>query len=304
MRRQLLLLFVVAGCSDPLDSADKVHDLRMLAMRVEPPEQTVLAAQPVTASALIADPAGAGRSVHCRWTTCSQLDGDTGRCLDSSPSFAVLGESDVIAGVEGAEPSVQFPPDPALLTAVQQSDPYRGLGGVRQIVQLEITAGAESVVGLKRAVFLLPLGPPPVLNVNPVVGPIEFNDAGWAPDASVTLTRQPVRMMGFRMPTDAGTVRNQVAVLEDKSLRADYQVTTFTGERRTLHEAWRYNFFTSRGGFTPATAGGADILGRDAGIETRWQSTEGEDAGVTTVWIVVRDGRGGETWTSRQAILP
>ena len=100
-------------------------------------------------------------------------------------------------------------------------------------------------------------------------------------------------MMGFRGGM-AAAAKNLIAVLEDKSQRSDYLVTTFTGERRTLHEAWRYNFFTSRGSFSAPTAGGSDILGRD----------DGEDGGTATIWIVVRDGRGGEAWTARQAVAP
>ena len=303
-RLHFVVLWLLFGCINPLDSADKVHDLRLLAMRVEPPEQSVLAAKPVTASALIVDPGGGRRAVHCRWVTCAQLDGNTGRCLDDSPGFSVLSESDFLDAAEGGEPSMQFTPDPALLAQVQQLDTYRGLGGVRQVVQLELSAGVEAVVGIKRAVFLLPLGPPPTLNTNPVVGALEFNDAGWAPDASVSFIPEPPRPIGFRMMGGGGAVKNQLAVLEDKALKQDYQVNTFTGERRTLHETWRYNFFTTLGGFTPGTAGGADILGRDAGIETQWKRNAGEDGGVATIWVVVHDGRGGETWTRRQAIEP
>ena len=39
---QLVVLGWIIGCTGPLDTADKVHDLRMLAMRMEPPEQLLI----------------------------------------------------------------------------------------------------------------------------------------------------------------------------------------------------------------------------------------------------------------------
>jgi hypothetical protein len=301
--RRLPLMLLIAACTAALDPADRVHDLRMLAIRVDPPEESLLQPSPVTATALIADPGGGGRAVHYRWVTCAQLDGDTSRCLESSPAFTALGEGDVNAMAEGAEPSVTFNPDSSLLTQLAQLDTYKGFLGLRQPVQLELSAGTEAVVGIKRMEFFLPPldGGAFSVNVNPVVGPLEFNDAGWEPDASVTFLAQP-KAMGFRPPGAA--VRNTVAVIEDKTLRQDYLVTTFTGERRSVHETWRYNFFATLGGFSPAVAGGADPLGRDAGIETQWTPVDGQDGGTLTVWVVVRDGRGGETWVTRHAVAP
>src|SRR4051794_40185189 len=111
----LLTLGLLVHCSDPVDTADQVHDLRLLAMRVEPPEQSLASAQPVTVTALLADPFGAGRPVHCRWATCADLDSDTSRCLDGGPGYTLLAEADVSATAGGAEPSVTFSPDPVLL---------------------------------------------------------------------------------------------------------------------------------------------------------------------------------------------
>ena len=87
------------GCGE-LDTADRVHDLRLLAMKAEPPEQVLPVAfladggvvayppadggtprvpplAPVTVTALVADPAGEGREVTYRFSTCAQLESDT-----------------------------------------------------------------------------------------------------------------------------------------------------------------------------------------------------------------------------------
>lgn len=308
MQRSIALVFALLlhGCScGVLDGPGHVHDLRLLAMRADPPEQRLgPGTMPVTVTALVASPA---QSVvaSATWSTCAQQDSATTRCLESSPGFAVLGESMVTIGPDGAEPSITFAPDPVLLELLRQSDPYRGLGGLRQVVQVELRAGEESVVGFKRVVFVLPTGMQAALNTNPVVGPVEFNDAGWAPGAPVLFTVPPPRIAG-QMMLMAPPAKNQVAVLEDKSLREEYEVRTFEGELRTLQEAWRYNFFATHGSFSPQAAGGSNLLRGDAGVEANWSRVELEDggSGPTTVWIVVRDGRGGENWTTRHAEAP
>ncbi len=303
----VLVLAAFLGCTDPLDPVGNVHDLRLLAMRADPPEQRVGDLRPVKVTALIANPPGEFL-VGCTWVTCAEQDSATSRCLETSPGFSVLdaGEFSVVqTGPDGAESSVTFQPDLALLKMIGAADPYRGLAGVRQVVQVELRAGAETVVGFKRVVFTIPTGAPVALNQNPVVGPIEFNDAGWAPDASVTFELAPVRMPG-RMPPGTPQVSNHLVVLEDKSLQEDYSVRTFEGETRVLHETWRYSFFASRGSFNPTSAGGANLLNPDAGVDTFWSPISNEDggSGATTVWIVVRDGRGGESWVVRHALAP
>jgi len=37
---------------------------------------------------------------------------------------------------------------------------------------------------------------------------------------------------------------------------------------------------------------------------SRVGTEDGGSSGPTTVWIVVRDGRGGENWTVRHAVAP
>jgi hypothetical protein len=302
---RLFLLAVLAsilGCADTLDGVGHVHDLRLLGMKAEPPELFLGDMRPVTVTALVANPAG-GLPISCKWTTCAQQDSATSRCLESSPGFAMLGESIETATADGAEPSVMFTPDLALLTMVAQADPYRGLGGIRQVVQIEVQAGAENVVGFKRVVFQPPSKVPVTLNVNPIVGPVEFNDAGWGPTDTVRFSVAPPRMMGVMM---GSSVKNQLAILEDRSLPEDYVVRTFEGETRVLHETWRYNYFATHGSFSPTQGGGNNLLFADAGIETTWAPVGTEDggSGPTTVWIVVRDGRGGENWVARHAEAP
>ncbi len=342
MRRSAAIAFGLAAaaglsCSNGAqDTADRVHDLRVLAFRADPPDQVLrasfqpdggmktarlppdggaaldgglgpaLAITPITVTALVADPAGAGRDIHCRWTTCAQTDGTTGRCEDASPMFAVLGVADVVAGVDGAEPAVTFTPDTAMLFALQQVDPYRGLRGLWHLVQLEVTAGDENVVAQKRAVVTLSVDEvPPPPNRNPVLDTLRFDDEDWAPDAEVTFASAVRSRTGFGpLSGTAPAPANKVEPIPDPALAEDYTVTTFDGQTKSLHEAWRYNFFTTQGSFSRASTGATSPLDTTPPLDTRWQALAPEDGGLATVWVVVRDGRGGESWLVRHAQAP
>lgn len=335
----LCVAVAAVGCGE-LDTADRVHDLRLLAMRADPPEQVlpvaflpdggvvpvvgggrdggtgglprVPAIAPVTVTALMADPAGNGRDVSYRFSTCAQLTSDTHRCEQDSPAYQVLAEGILTPTDVGGEPQVTFTPDYTLLGQVVSRDPYRGLGGVQLPVQIELSAGDESVVGYKRVTFTLgqALQPP---NTNPVIQSLLYNDADWAPDqqlefvSTLRATRGPG---GFRPPggeADGGTTgQNRITPVVDPSQVEEYDRPTLDNSG-TVHftEQWRYNFFATQGTFSSASTGGGNIVtGADSSTASNWTVLRDEPGGSMTLWVVVRDGRGGESWISRKAIAP
>jgi hypothetical protein len=74
------------------------------------------------------------------------------------------------------------------------------------------------------------------------------------------------------------------------------------GGSRKLRESFRYSFFSTQGRFSPNRTGGADPVTRvEAPTEAKLTLVEGEPTGDFTVYVVVRDGRGGETWSRRTA---
>src|SRR5260370_39092387 len=99
------------ACTPTLDSSDQVHDLRILAMRVDPPEVIVdgadgmpsspIVSPPIAVTALVADPLGAGRLVHYLMSTCARVDqtdavvdNSTHSCLIRQLSYRILAEGD------------------------------------------------------------------------------------------------------------------------------------------------------------------------------------------------------------------
>jgi hypothetical protein len=320
---------VMVGCGQ-LDTADRVHDLRLLAIRATPPEQVLPVAftangsvlstigqkvptppAPVTVTALLADPAGAGREVSYRFSTCVQLDSDTRRCTEDTPAYQVLSEGTVVPTDLGAEPSVTFSPDYKLIGELVRRDSLHGFGGVNLPVQIEITAGDESVAGFKRVTFEFGTPPLPPPNHNPELQALDYNGATWLAEAmpQFLAASAPTRGIpgtgGADGGTDTGT--NTVTPIVDPAGFEEYDRPTFDGEPPVhFTETWRYSYFATRGSFSPGTAGGGNAAtGNDGSTASRWSTVEGQtSAGPMTVWVVVRDGRGGESWVARRALAP
>lgn len=324
MRARPLLPAAAAAllaCTGPADTADRVHDLRMLALKADPPEVTLPVAflpdggivslgprpslPPITLTGLIADPAGAGRAVDYEISICSQRDPETARCEEDAPGYRVLAEGQVTPTALGAEPSVTFTPTWEDLSGAVVADPYHGFGGLPVVLQLEVSAGGEAVVGVKRVVFTASLtGPLPPPNRNPAIDGVTYAEAAWAEGVSVDFNGEV--HPGLRGSTV--TADNPIVVQPTASLFEDYDRTAFDGSTVHFSEAWRYSFFATAGSFSPSSAGaGNGPPGTGGGsdpVTTHWVPDLGETGGPVTVWIVVRDGRGGETWVVRQATAP
>jgi hypothetical protein len=318
----LLVLCALTGCGS-LDTADQVHDLRMLAMRAEPPEQIfdvppqLLASlldggnfgsdspgttggtsgssgisplpsfQPVTVTGLIADPDGGGRSVHYQFATCARVSDDDARCHTDDPTFQVLNEGDVVPQQASAEVSTSFNPDLNLLLSAIEIDPYHGFGYLPVPVQLTISAGNEQVVGFKRVLYTGALDPsnPPVANLNPIIPTVDVDNHLWAESEVVLLNQRAGYEVEPYLPAN---------------LEVQYTKPTFDGTTLTFTESWRYNYFATAGTFSDSETGGTDVFTETQdNINSVWtpRATDGQQD--VTFWIVVRDGRGGENWTVR-----
>ncbi len=295
------------ACAPAPDAASNVHDLRILGMRAEPAEALVSldpeTQQPVLVDAvsalanlklraLVADPKGAGRAVHFTFTACPSAT-DL-RCEGTSGAVA-LGEGTV----SGEEASWSLAAHPellqqvaALIQAAVDQDPYKGAFGVWPVVTLRVDAGAEVAIGGKRLVLTPkdPRFPDPAANQNPPEPQLTLNGTALATGAAAALVR------GSRMDFDV--------VPPDPSAKETYQILDYKGGSQTATETFQYAWFTTAGTFSPENTGGTDFVGAEENpTGSAMSASSSAPDGALTVYVVVRDGRGGEVWAKRQATL-
>ena len=314
-----LTLMLGAGCGN-LDRIDRVHDLRLLGIRAEPPDQALRidpslgvlgTPQPVQLTALVADPNGGGRPIQYSLAVCAGLD--NGR-MTPSPSagatfggaataqatyrcrpegYQVLAQGTAFAKAGWVEVSATLQASNSLLAAALARDDYHGFGGLRLPVQVQIGAGKESVIGTKLVVFTLADPNTYVANQNPQLTGIEVGTQPWTAGA-------PYVFAASQRPSAKGW---NLQPTFDPNLQVPYTQTSYTGSPLQFTERWRFDYFGTVGTFTPATTGGQQPISlAPEPANTNWLPAPGAQ-GPATFWFVVRDGRGGENWLIREARL-
>ncbi len=330
------LAALTAGCSSFQDESTIV-DLRILGIKADPPEiyvdPSTLANQTdpfkSTLTALVVDPKGNGRTISYDVLACPRdidtVTAATGHngvicqhnVAGQTPTSLEVIPPDMPATTSDPGPehdiSFDFSVSPALLAQAFTVDPNAAASGFQLpvVVQMELAAGSESLVTTKRLIFSqqLPDRPPQSPNQNPEVTTMTTyaaRDANLDPVSPEPLDNSaPLKLpLGGTMWFEPGG-----AVAEAYSTRTlthdnPPQVVTTDVPAETL----RYAFFTTAGTFTPvetSTATPAIFTKPDRPhIESHYTApTSMPDNPLLTVWIVVRDERGGASWTTRQIQL-
>lgn len=302
---RLLLPFVLfTACIGPEDNPASVHDLRVLGVQLSPPElmytpsagscldvpgtanfdpADLLAwAVPVEYRALIADPAGNGRSLDYRLWLCA--DPDDRACEETrillSEGTTTAGE--VVLPVQPGQEALEA--GEAFFNELAANNDLGGLFGLWVPIVLELRAGDEEVRAQKLLVLSCKWFPESEANVNPVLPGIL---AGGAPFTEGQLLLGPG-------PFDM--------VPEDFSaLQVPYVLPTSTLEPVSLVETWKVAWYTDYGVFAPNQTGGTDLGGGSARHNTEWIPPQDATERDVRFWFVVRDGRGGLSWITRTA---
>lgn len=319
----ILVLGFASACVTGQDDPTTVKDLRVLGMKFEPPEvmmvgcnaqlllgaaaaaadggmvsvppevgQLVLtyASRPLEFKALIADPAGNGRSLDYRLLACANR-GD--RECDNEGDFVELNKGTTTAGelTVRTTPGLQFLNDglatPLLLEVISQ-DTFKGLGGIRLPVVLELSASdtGEKIYAQKLMVYTCQFFPTMKQNVTPVLPGILFNGEPWPEDEVKQLSGRdefPLEPQDF------------------SELEEQYVVPTLMLSPLQLEESWKVTWTTTSGTMSPYNTGGTDFVGVPGAHRVKWKpdqvATEPQDVELN---FVVRDGRGGSSWTKRR----
>lgn len=276
------MALVAAACTDSLDDRSDVRDLRILAIVAEPPELVLEGALPdVALTALVADPREPERVIDYAWTACGLTD-DL-RC--ASADFAAdLGAG--AAPLDGVAATMAVTPE--LLAAARELDTFQGFGGVALVAELVLAPGSdEELHAIKQvpAQLGLPEGTTP--NANPTPPAVLHDGVAWPEDEVLEVAAgTEVAIEPVSPPEDA----------------EEYSVYRFDLGVEDLVEYLDYDFFATAGPFSQGSTGGPpEIIETETSLSSRWTAPD-EESDVT-LWIVVRDGRGGLTWTSREVLV-
>jgi hypothetical protein len=263
-----------------------------------PPPYVVPAdvARSVTVTALIADPGGNGRTLHCSWRSCPSPDSTThwctdpatttfladGDCADGEVAFAFDVPVAAILGAQATD-SVFESCAAAALSGSTAACPY---SGVAVWLDLVVTGGGRELHSLKSVVFS-PVNPPGrAPNTNPTLDGVRTGAGVLAtPDLAFT-AGEAVRLQ----PTWPPTAHDLIVL------------PTFSGGTVAMEEQFSLTYLADAGSFDPfqtteAQSGG--LLGASTqppDLSSTWTAPASGGPAAARLWFVVTDGRGGVAW--------
>jgi len=286
------------ACTPDFESARQVTDLRVLAVRQEALDAngipTDLAdafvdfaantAQRVLVRALVADP-HPRRRLTAQAQVCQPTD--SGRC-EGVPAFAVQ-------PFTAAEPALEETPEYRLDVATDvvklalEDDRLKGFGGIR--VQFWLAADDGDPHGPAEAskLLLYTTAPEASRNGNPKIVELQIT----ARDGAIV----PPDPTSGTFPISAGVEYGVRPVLgTGRAGIEEYDTVDLSGNTIHLREEPRYSFFAT----LPLDVDRDDA---DEPLPGQPQPANGiarfsSGPGTSTMWVVVRDGRGGIGWIS------
>ena len=272
-----------AACTPNFAAPSQVTDLRVLAIESDPAEAQYdgSSVDPVHLRILAVDPVRAGAFAVMTWDVCAPTD--SRRCIDG-PIVPQASGSQSRQG--GTEFSADILVPAQLVSALVGNDKLGGFGGVfRAQFSISVDDGDPNApVFADKAVTYSPRGTVP--NHNPLLTGV-----------LVTLAGEPPRTLapGEVLQVQRGVQYGIRPILADGA-REGYDTTDLRGNPVHLVEDPSYSFFTTPGGeFDRDTAfEPTDGVAPPEGL-TRFDAFDASLPG-STLWIVVRDGRGGESW--------
>jgi hypothetical protein len=321
---------LVGSCLPPQEDPTYVKDLRVLGMSFDPPDVLIpgctpalllglagaadggqvaidprlgfaialASSRPLAFKALIADPAGNGRMLDYRLLGCANT-GD--RNCDNEGDYVEMLTGQTTAGELAltVTPGTQILPDgvpsalsdagtPLLIEVINQ-DTWKGLGGIRVPVVLDLKAAdtGEHIYAQKLMVYACQFFPVQKPNVLPVLPGVTWNGEAWA-EAEVKEYQ--------------GTDPVTIEPVDFTDLQESYWVPSLQLQPVPLQESWKVNYLTTFGTMSAYGTGGTDFSGTTGRHRSKWQPSKNvTEARDVRFWFVVRDGRGGESWISRQA---
>ena len=326
IKRVLFMVVFGLSCVPPTDDPSQVVDLRVLAINFEPPELMasncdallnqsdggeiditgfLAFARPIAMTWLIQDPKGEGREIAYDVKACAN-QGDF-KC-ENEGDFVELASGVTKAGelkrvLTPGFSFVDVPPDGGigsgtpLLLEVGTQDTFRGIGGLRMPIVIHIKAGSEETYAQKLMVFSCRIFPEMKPNVSPAL-------------PGMTYTTNESRRVGADdggvwgesdLPVFAGKDGGiRFEPLPFTHLQESYVVPSFQLKPLGLVESWKISWHADLGRVSPNETGGVGFDGEEEKHRVFWSPLIAENTEQdVNFWMVVRDGRGGQTWIHR-----
>jgi hypothetical protein len=281
-----LLCASASSCTPNFQNASDILDLRILAAQAEPAEAQYdeNGADDVQVRVLAPDPRSAPATL--RWQICQPTD--SLRC----DGFQVF-----LSGQVSRQSGDEFPPVTVsiplfVVQAVVASDKLGGLGGIRAQFSFSVEDGDPAGPAYGEKVLLYSKrGTAP--NHNPNMTGVQLSKNGVP-------ARVPVFAPGQEMCLSAGVQYGVRPVLAPDA-RETYTATDLQNNTVTLTEDPSYAFFTTPGATMDRDGATEPVDGKAPpdGL-ARIQANNGHG----TFYIVIRDGRGGQSWISFPWLIP
>jgi hypothetical protein len=329
----LAVLLALPACTPDFDEVWLVKDLRILAIRADPPEvlvDEIPATFPkVDITALVVDPTDPDQVVDWELWGCPAAESS---CEEADRRWRIAQNRTRLDQIQ-AEVHL----DRSFYQIALEDDQLRGLGGVPVLVELRIRGKAREERGVKRLVYGTVEPPLPQDAEGAWGGPCRSSapecDQGTICDRSSVTSRclkrpnenpsitevldatddtskEPVPTAGWQVVAEEVITLDPVSPEEDKE---PYITDTLLKGTKELEEFLSYAFFVTAGELSHALTGGRPSpfveLKKTDDLTSEWtpEDPAASDANPTAaspqIWIVVRDDRGGVGWTSLSATV-
>jgi hypothetical protein len=288
-------LLLCAACVGPEDNPSTVKDLRVLGIRMDPPEifadtcsldisSAITFSQPVRLTALIADPQGQGRELDYTLWACAEQGDVTCREDRVELMRGVASPGELQVQLQPGPGVARLPDGTFLAQRVVEEDTYRGLGGVRMPLVMWVRGGEEQLYSQKLMVYGCRYFPEMQANVQPELPGLLLAGEPWEEGVPRELS---------------GPGPFRIEPLDFTERQEAYVVPSFELKPVNLQEQWQLAWFTTLGRVTPNETGGADFSGAVERHRVEWQPARNAQAQEVRFWVTVRDGRGGLSWVQR-----
>lgn len=315
----------VSGCLADLPEPSFIDDVRILAIRSEPPE--VGAGDTVALTSLVVDPLG--RDMTFAWYACIVVDegqgffgggsetstsGGNGTPLSTDP-YGGSCQRRFEAGEKFAQslgtqssasltiPADMFDTDEALKLAysipegleipAEVKDGFLGIAGVNYTVSLVVEVDGRRIEAQKRVNVSVPsLLPDNAANLNPTglaLHAARKDDTTTTPTTGTPLTAGACLANALTFEPGTGYTLTPLNVPDPQPKYVVLLAGTTTEapfEIQTVDETSFYSFFATKGALKKP-------ISKAPGAPSNTWTFSAEDSGEADLWVVVRDGRGG-----------